>query len=108
MIAFIAGILTLCMLTFYFFYPAILFMDMALQEHSLKHRIDEWRELVAQQIVVEYQMLCQINEIRKKFGMEPLPQHAIVEQFKGFGGWTGLRLKVEQSARLAIRKLAWF
>ena len=103
----ILGLFLAAIVTIFVLYPAILFVDTMLETHDFQHRLEEWRELVAQQIIVEWQMLCQINEVRRKFGMAPLPQHAIIEQFKGFGGWTGLRIKIEQSVRLAIQKLTW-
>ena len=104
---FVIGLLLLVILAVYFFYPSLLFVDTTLETQDFKNRIREWRTLVAQQTIVEWQMLCQINETRKKFGMEPLPQHAVIEQFKGFGGWTGLRIKVQQSVKMAIQRLTW-
>ena len=98
----------LLVLFVFFMYPALVFIDTMLETRDFEHRIGEWRELLAQQIIVEWQMLCTINEVRKKLGMEPLPQHAIIEQFKGFGGWTGFRLKVQQSVKMAIQKFTWF
>ena len=103
----ILGLIIIVILSIYFFYPSLLFLDTTLETHDFEHRLTEWRKLVAQQVIVEWQMLCQINETRKKFGMEPIPQAAVIEEFKGFGGWTGLRIKVEQSVKMAIRKLTW-
>ena len=95
------------LLIVFFFYPAITFIDTALETRDFDHQIAEWRKLVSQQVIVEWQMLCQINEVRKKLGMEPIPQHAIIEQFKGFGGWTKFRMRVQESVQMAIRKLTW-
>ena len=95
-------------LSMQFFYPGLLFLDTIIKSRDFEHRIAEWRQLVSQQVIIEWQMLCEINEVRKKYGMEPLPNQAIIEQFKGFGGWTGIRIKIAQSAKMAIQKLTWF
>ena len=107
MIGALLGMILLLLLFVFLFYPAILHLDAILETRDFEHRIAEYRNLLAQQIIIEYQYLCEINEIRKKLGMEPIPQHAVIEQFKGFGGWTGFRLKIEQTIKMAIQRLTW-
>jgi hypothetical protein len=107
MTGFFVGLIILLLLFLYIFYPALLYLDSILGARNFDRQNREWRMIVAQKIIIEYQMICTINEVRKKLGMEPIPQHAVIDEFRGFGGWTGIRLKVQQSIRMAMDKMGW-
>ena len=99
------GIGITVILVIFVFYPVLQFIDHILFSHNMEDRVAEYRMFAAKLALTEYLMIRVINEERAQLGMSPIPEQAVIDQFKGMGPWTSIKVRANALLADALRNI---
>lgn len=89
-----------------FFYPVARLIDVLLFGDLKAEREREWRFLLANLCLTEYQMLEEINETRQQMGMDKIPFKPVAVHFNN-RWWNSLTMKVRNIVRGGVNEIFW-
>lgn len=101
----IFGIGLTILLVVFVFYPIVQWLDHILFSHNMENRVTEYKLFAAKLALTEYLMIQIVNAERAQLSLAPIPEQAVIDQFKGIGPWTSLKLRCQAIVNDALRTI---